>query len=232
MNTNCVISKVAFASCITLVLIQSSWAESTAVIIDNFAPILWGRTIERICIVLFCGASIGLGFLLFRSASNDAGTMLARGQGFELKLTRIGPGVLFCLFGIAGLIYTVHSQTKFTVKETTTGTNEVSFAGSMGQSAESEKNLLKARLEALNFATEKIILSQSKEPSDKSGSHAVAILRAWREDLIMQIVGKENFSKYLFAERNRHTIKLESEPALRAIYEEIDSLRTKVTHQE
>ncbi|CAB3884578.1 hypothetical protein LMG26684_03764 [Achromobacter mucicolens] len=218
--------------CVELILAQSCRAESIGVTIDSFSPLIWGRSIERIVIVLICAASIGLGFFLFKVSARETGEMLARGQGFELKLTRIGPGVLFCLFGIAGLIYTIHTQPTLSFAKTPTGASTFDYAGGLGLSSESEKTLIKSRLEALNFAIDKAILNQSGEGVSNSANQAIAILRAWREDLIMQVVGEEKYSKYLFAERNKLTVKPESDPNLRAIYDQIETLRTEATRQE
>lgn len=214
------------------ILTQSCRADSIGVNIDSFAPVIWGRAIERIVIVLVCATSIAFGFFLFRASARETGEMLARGHGFELKLTRIGPGVLFCLFGMAGLTYTVHTQPTLSFGNNKDGNQIVGYLGGVGSSPANDKIFLTTRLEALNFFIEKEIHSQTGESANKSASHALAILRAWREDLIMQIIGQEKYSKYLLAEQTRPTVKLESDPGLRAIYDEIESLRTSITSEE
>lgn len=232
MRLNRTLVGIASSFCAEFILAQSCRADSIGVNIDSFAPVIWGRSIERIVIVLVCATSIGFGFFLFRASARETGGMLARGHGFELKLTRVGPGVLFCLFGMAGLTYTVHTQPTLSFVNAQNGNQTVGYSGAVGSSPANEKLFLTARLEALNFFIEKEIRSQTGEVANKSASHALAILRAWREDLIMQIIGQEKYSKYLIAERTKPTVKLESDPGLRAIYDQIESLRTSITSQE
>lgn len=204
--------------------------------LSAIAPMLWGRSIERVVIVFICGLSVVLGYLLFRDASKEVGEMLAKGNGYELKLSRVGPGVFFCLFGVAGLIYTISTRPEIKLhtppQEGSRDGSSLAVVGAIDVPTGSQRDLAIARLEGLNLAIEKLISGQAANP-DKSVGQAIAVLRAWREDLIGQILGREKLSKYLIAERNRASgISPDSDPTVRAIYDEVQTLRTRATKLE
>jgi hypothetical protein len=71
-------------------------------------PLLSGlvvRFLERITAVLIGGMALYLGFRLFREVPEhrDSSGNLVLPWDISIKLTRVGPGVLFALFGIAAV---------------------------------------------------------------------------------------------------------------------------------
>lgn len=65
---------------------------------------IWGRILERLLIVSFSGVSLILGWNLFkiRLLKDQAAEFSIK--DWRIRLERVGPGVFFALFGIAGLI--------------------------------------------------------------------------------------------------------------------------------
>jgi hypothetical protein len=71
--------------------------------------LILGRTIERILIVLICGASLGLGWNLFREGIvKDQQAVFSKGE-WKVALKQVGPGVFFALFAVVGLVFAITS---------------------------------------------------------------------------------------------------------------------------
>ena len=194
-----------------------------------------GRAVERILIVAICGISVVLGFLLFRIVIRDASSVSAKGERFQFSATRIGPGIFFCGFGMAGLIYALQSQPSIQVGSVgfvpapASAPAFVATGAMSGKAAQTDKSILETRLSALNLA----IRVMSKEhgegrPPDKNIGQAIAIARAWRDQLIADAVGEVEFGKYLVSEERRRSgvaPQLEKDAALRRLYDEVERLR-------
>jgi hypothetical protein len=68
-----------------------------------------GRVVERVLIVLICGASLGFGWNLFREGIvKDQQAEFSKGQ-WKVALKQVGPGVFFALFACVGLVFAVTS---------------------------------------------------------------------------------------------------------------------------
>ena len=68
-----------------------------------------GRVVERVLIVITCGASLGFGWNLFREGIvKDQQAAFSKGQ-WKITLKQVGPGVFFALFACIGLIFSVTS---------------------------------------------------------------------------------------------------------------------------
>jgi hypothetical protein len=65
---------------------------------------IWGRILERLLIVSFSGISLILGWSLFKIRLLKDQTAEFSIKDWRIRLERVGPGVFFALFGIAGLI--------------------------------------------------------------------------------------------------------------------------------
>jgi hypothetical protein len=65
---------------------------------------IWGRILERLLIVSFSGISLILGWNLFKIRLLRDQTAEFALKDWRIRLDRVGPGVFFALFGIAGLI--------------------------------------------------------------------------------------------------------------------------------
>ena len=74
---------------------------------DGVQVVLWGRTVERLLVVLFSGLSLVLGWNLFRVRLLKDQTAEFTSKGWTIRLERVGPGVFFALFGVVGLIFAV-----------------------------------------------------------------------------------------------------------------------------
>jgi hypothetical protein len=70
----------------------------------------WGRAVERLFIVLTGALSLLCGYRLFFLVSSEAGQMMAKGAGWQIRLARVGPGVFFALFGSAIVMYAMASS--------------------------------------------------------------------------------------------------------------------------
>lgn len=66
-----------------------------------------GRVLERLLIVLLSGASLYFGYRLFSIVAAAKSDGEAELQGFKIRLTRVGPGVFFALFGATVLTFSV-----------------------------------------------------------------------------------------------------------------------------
>src|SRR5436853_1289937 len=72
-----------------------------------------GRTIERILVVLIGGLSLYLGFRLFDKSLASDSSLDAGGEKYYVRLKKIGPGVLFALFGTIVSLYSLFSKPEF-----------------------------------------------------------------------------------------------------------------------
>jgi len=73
-------------------------------------PLLIGRIVERLLIVLVGGMCVYLGYRLFDRAHQRQGELELKGQTSSLKLRDVAPGIYFALFGSLLLIVAVFIQ--------------------------------------------------------------------------------------------------------------------------
>ena len=74
---------------------------------DSVNVLMWGRTVERLLIILFSGLSMVLGWNLFSVRLLKDQTAEFSTKDWKIRLERVGPGVFFALFGAAGFIFAV-----------------------------------------------------------------------------------------------------------------------------
>ena len=91
--------------------------------------VLWGRTLERLLIVLFSGLSLVLGWSLFKVRLLRDQTAEFTGKGWTIRLERVGPGIFFALFGVIGLVFSVSHPLNLD----TNGNRDGSRSGSVSQ---------------------------------------------------------------------------------------------------
>jgi hypothetical protein len=71
--------------------------------------LILGRVVERVLIVLICGASLGFGWNLFREGIvKDQQAEFSKGQ-WKVALKQVGPGIFFALFACVGLVFALTS---------------------------------------------------------------------------------------------------------------------------
>jgi hypothetical protein len=78
-------------------------------VMSDTETLILGRIIERILIVLICGASLGFGWDLFREGIvKNQQAEFSKGQ-WKVALKQVGPGIFFALFACFGLVFAITS---------------------------------------------------------------------------------------------------------------------------
>ena len=93
-----------------------------------------GRAVERLIVDSMFGVSLILGWNLFRVGVLHDQSAEASVKGWKIRLQKVGPGVFFALFGVAGLI--VALQRPFDLKvssDPTAGTRGYEVSSVTGQ---------------------------------------------------------------------------------------------------
>lgn len=85
----------------------------------------WGRTLERLLIVVTGTMSMYCGYRLFAVVSGQAGELAAKAGDWQLRLVRVGPGVFFALFGAAIVIHAMSQAPSVSFDPATGAVREV-----------------------------------------------------------------------------------------------------------
>jgi hypothetical protein len=89
-----------------------------------------GRVLERLAVCIFAGISVVLGWHLFRVQIVDRQQAEFRWKEIAIRLTRVGPGVFFALFGSAILIFCLRSPIKINPMDTNGRPVNISYLAS------------------------------------------------------------------------------------------------------
>jgi hypothetical protein len=162
---------------------------------------IWGRILERLLIVSFSGISLILGWNLFKIRLLKDQTAEFSIKDWRIRLERVGPGVFFALFGIAGLISSaVHPLSitgglpaKTSLSETATSEKgagspaglDINYAGSAFDSAADE-------VRAINTVEQFGVPSAMPQanPGEKEAlGRAVSLLEARKQVLLQAEFG-------------------------------------------
>jgi|GEM_PF-3554480 len=157
--------------------------------------LFWARAIERLLIVAFSGASIFLGWNLFRVGVLDTQSAELSGSSWSIKLQRVGPGVFFALFAVVGFAYALshplqwsgsrdeQSPTSPNSRQELMGT----YIGNAGTPADLENESL-----AINTMEKLVIpkaMGTSTSHEKEATQRALKQLQERREQLLFQIFG-------------------------------------------
>ncbi len=137
------------------------------------------RFIERLLIVFIGGMSIYLGYRLFINlpTQQDSSGELKLPGDFRLVLSRVGPGVLFSLFGaailIVSLVHGLRFDTAPQVAATTKTAEQASLAGFRYASPAADANRLSALRDAARGTVAELdglstILAEDVSPSRRN----------------------------------------------------------------
>jgi len=80
---------------------------------EIFDSILFYRGLERILIILFSGLSLILGWHLFKVGIHPEQHAEIKTGKTLIKLTKVGPGIFFALFGASVFIYSLASPIQY-----------------------------------------------------------------------------------------------------------------------
>jgi hypothetical protein len=211
----------------------------------------FGRSIERVLIVLFSGLSIVLGFFLFRVVISDAGSAEAQLNGLRFTAKRIGPGVFFCMFGVVGMTYSIESQPTLTitkaaeVKPSTSGAVSTNVTASEKEGEKLQilglalidqdkikKSTIEIRILSLNLLLKTIsrLEGEGKVMGDKSLGQAITAVRLLRDQMIPSVVGQSEYEKYLLAEIKRREFNFDpaKDQSVSGAYAKVERLKTEV----
>lgn len=75
--------------------------------LDGFGYVIIFSSIERILIVLVAGMAMYLGYKLFQLSAQTESGLEGRYGSWHLRLSKVGPGVFFALFGAVVLVYSL-----------------------------------------------------------------------------------------------------------------------------
>jgi hypothetical protein len=187
-----------------------------------------GRTTERILIVLVSALCLSFGFQLFKVSAQHSGELLAQRGSWSLKLSQVGPGVFFALFGSAILITSIVTQPSI---ETKSDQKQVSIRGMMGAATKSS-SALPDTLAALNtiVSISPTTVQGPLDPNEARRLRAAADeLASFRPILLDEILGRgryDEWKKINVQINNGLSVQEEftSDPNLRNRYEEADKL--------
>src|SRR5262249_51946777 len=113
-----------------------------------------GRLLERLLVVFFAGLSVYLGYRLFvqiPTLRESSGEVKFPALDMTAKVTRVGPGVFFAIFGVAVLLSSyIHPISVESVPAKTesagTGVGEVGTFKGMNTTQSEQDELLRQRL--------------------------------------------------------------------------------------
>lgn len=83
---------------------------------EIFEEIMFYRGVERILIIVFSGISLILGWNLFKSGIHPDQNAVIKTGGLFIKLSKVGPGIFFALFGSAVFVYSLSSPIQYVEK--------------------------------------------------------------------------------------------------------------------
>jgi hypothetical protein len=190
-----------------------------------------GRVIERIFIVLICGASLGFGWNLFREGiTNDQEAEFSKGN-WKVALKQVGPGVFFALFACVGLAFAISSPLTLNpisppspspeAKIQTPGLTRVNYDISTGN----DKNA-REEIKAINTLTTlwHSDASPSTAAAEKQAGDQAAVLLLQQKERLLRGIFPGDYEKY---EAIRHNVESHPEvlsnmsPAERAQFDHI-----------
>ncbi|MFL6301913.1 MAG: hypothetical protein ACJ72H_00090 [Candidatus Sulfotelmatobacter sp.] len=159
-----------------------------------------GRAIERVLIVLICGASLGFGWNLFREGVvEDQEAEVSRGQ-WKLTLKKVGPGVFFALFACIGLVYAVTSPLTLGPRTATKGDHTALGAATITASynAPTVDKLARDEIKAINTLT--ILWRSDRLPNApktelEAGDQAAQMLLE-RKDRLLRAIFPQDYDRY------------------------------------
>jgi len=94
-----------------------------------------GRAVERLIADSMFGVSLVLGWNLFRVGILHDQSAEASGNGWKIRLQKVGPGVFFAIFGAVGLIVSVQRPLDIKVSsDPTSGAKGYEASSATGQS--------------------------------------------------------------------------------------------------
>lgn len=192
------------------------------------------RALERLVIIIFGGLSVYWGYRLFSQTLPTESELVATGGQYKITLKRVGPGVLFALFGagilIAGLWLGLQYKpgaTENVVRNDVDGGAELGqFSYVQGGSA---LDISKQEATATVLAINKMIhLASTHLPPDSLErgelSNAVARLETLRGTLIDIVVGKDALKRFGEIEAGKPKSEAELSPSDRSLYVEVKNL--------
>ena len=162
--------------------------------------LVFGRAIERVLIVLICGASLGFGWNLFREGVvKDQEAALSRGQ-WKLTFKKVGPGVFFALFACIGLVYAVTSPLTLGPRTAAKGELTALAAATITASydAPTVDKLARDEIRAINTLT--ILWQSDRLPNApkaelQAGDQSAKMLLE-RKDRLLQAIFPQEYERY------------------------------------
>ncbi len=149
------------------------------------------RGIERLVIVIFAGASIFLGWNLFRVGVVDPQSASFSGQGYKFTLQKAGPGIFFALFGSVVLSVALINGLTFT------SMNKDGSTDTKVMYASDQKDELRMVAQSINTLSliemDKVTMIPAKK---KRIIKAINTLEGHRDNLVRQVFGKRNVDEY------------------------------------
>jgi len=174
------------------------------------------RGIERLVIVIFAGASIFLGWNLFRVGVVDPQSASFSGQGYKFTLQKAGPGIFFALFGSVVLSVSLINGLTFTSKKRDGSSDvKVMYAGEQ----KSELRMVSQSINTLSLIDmENLTMLPAKK---KRISKAINYLEGHRDNLVRHVFGKEKVDEY----RKCHSLETNNACRNTDSFRDIDSWR-------
>ncbi|GAB3517771.1 hypothetical protein [Photobacterium alginatilyticum] len=145
------------------------------------------RGIERLIIVIFSGASIFLGWNLFRVGVVDPQSAVFSGKGYKFALQKAGPGVFFALFGSIVLsIALINGLTRTTKKDEAI----IMYAGEN----KDERKVIAQSINTLSLVDMEMLATIPGKR--KRIKKAINSLQGYRDNLVRQVFGAEKVDEY------------------------------------
>jgi len=170
---------------------------------DSLEIIFWARAIERLLIVLFGGASLFLGWNLFRTGVLDPQAGEFEIQGWKANLRNAGPGTFFALFGTAILVWSMATVLSLSYPGQPTLTSPQSNDGQHGGNVSwalgspESGDLAKAINTIIDYRVDFNDPFFNSPTSEKLVQEAVNILEEHRNRLVIAQFGKDAYNTYL-----------------------------------
>jgi hypothetical protein len=154
------------------------------------------RAFERLLIVFFAGASIFLGWHLFKIGAVSPQSGELSGKGFKFSLQKVGPGVFFSAFG--AIVLSVALTNGLNIRESSkdegsgqSKTRDFALANTI------QETQIKRITTAINTLDLIIIDNSSPYESHRMAvSAAIERLRAYRDALAMHEFSNEKVKEY------------------------------------
>jgi hypothetical protein len=200
---------------------------------DLYWLVAGGRVIERLAIVGIGYAALRYGFELFKIVANHVGQLEAEGKGVKLRISQVGPGVFFAVFGVALVITSLAVVPKleftFPVRDESGSEAKAQYYGAAGAPSQDGEKKLKRRLTSINsleFLASKASLSEAEK---QTLGEALSGLEPVKASLIDGLLDKGRFQEWQQLKQMQTTAPAEfhdklKDPSVLKRFQEVDDL--------